>query len=59
MKKNGKTSIVDMLQSQSSIEHDISAGNLTVLIRTRNTGVVPIKALEADPETDDSIVDGG
>lgn len=48
-----------LLRNQSSLEYDVAAGNLTVLIRTRDTETVPIEALEADPETDDSVVAGG
>ena len=59
MNNNDETSITALLRNQSALEHDIAEGNLTVLIRTRDTEVVPIKALEADPEADDSVILGG
>lgn len=59
MNNHDETSIMDLLRNQSSLKYDIAAGNLTVLIRTRDTEMVPIEALEAAPETDDSVVDGG
>ena len=59
MNNHDETSITALLRNQSSLEHDISTGNLTVFIRTRDTEMVPIEALEADSETDDSVVEGG
>lgn len=59
MNNHDETSIMALLRNQSSLEYNIAAGNLTVLIRTRDTAMVPIEALEADPETDDSVVVGG
>ena len=58
MGNNDRTPITALLRSQSSLEHDIAAGDLTVLIRTRGERMVPIESLEADPEADDSIVQG-
>ena len=56
MKNDEKFPIMDLLQIQSSLEHDIETGNLIVLIRTRSEKVVPIKTLKADSEADASII---
>ncbi len=56
MKKNDETSIIDLLRNQFLLERDIMAGDLTVLIRTRDKEGVPIHTLKADPEVDDSVV---
>ncbi len=58
MRKDDDTAIMELLQGQCSLEQDITAGDLPVLIRTRDEKVVQIKALEADPKADDSIVIG-
>ncbi len=59
MKSNDEASITALLRHQISLEHDIMAGDLTVLIRTRDERVIPIQTLESDPEADASIVVGG
>lgn len=49
-------SLADFIQCQALLEQDITNRDITVLIRARDRGVLPIESIEIDPVANESVI---